>query len=410
MIHKKFMELELSGDGILSIAEMVYSMLQLPIIITDEYFKILALKYSDENENILKWGFQENRESCSSFFNNLKEVELGAEIESCEVDLNRKQKFMFVRKVVAKNNVCGYIFVYGEHKQMDEMNIIILDHAVTTVALEFSKKEVLHEHMNLMENNFFIDLVMSNTKSEEEVNYRVQFFSWPKAPVSLIIFDIDSFEINTRVKTEMEILKLKRKISEVIYNIMDENSIECKVISKSDSFSCIMPNKLKKHELLIIVKDIQKNIKEEVNITMTVGVVCNIHTYMELCKAHEDARDAIEICRRGEEECKVVFISDVRFEQAILHSRNNKYLKDYIDDTIDKLIKYDKNHNTQLVNTLEILIENMGVRTQASEQLYLHRNTLLNRIRKIEWITGYDLSRAQQLFELGIALKIKKYL
>ncbi|EJW91354.1 protein containing Helix-turn-helix, Fis-type domain protein [gut metagenome] len=53
-----------------------------------------------------------------------------------------------------------------------------------------------------------------------------------------------------------------------------------------------------------------------------------------------------------------------------------------------------------------MLIQNMGVRTQAAEALFLHRNTLLYRIRKIEQLLNCDLSNGEELIKLAIALKV----
>lgn len=410
MIHNKFMELELSGDGILSIAEMLNSMLEMSIIITDDYFKVLAITSDEKDDTGLRRSFWEIIDKCPDFFEALKSCDLEYEVSSNGLIDGNISKHIFVRKIRVKNKVGGYIFTISESETMDEMKVIILDHAVTTVALEFSKMEVLNEHMYLMENNFFIDLIMSNIKSEEEVQYRVQFFSWPKLPVVLVIFDIDGFEEFTHSKSEMDLLKLKRKINDTIYNVMDERDVICTVIARSDSFSCILPDNIAKEVQIEIIEEIQYVVNKNLDISMTAGVASNIESYMELCKYYCDARDAIDICRIGKQDKKVTYISDVRFEQAMLHSRSNSYLRNYIDSTIEKLIEYDKKNNTQLVNTLEMLIDNMGIRTQTAEQLFVHRNTLLNRIRKIESITGYDLSRSQHLFDLGIALRIKKYL
>ena len=71
--------------------------------------------------------------------------------------------------------------------------------------------------------------------------------------------------------------------------------------------------------------------------------------------------------------------------------------------------EYDAFHRTELVHTLQVLIENMGIRTKAAEALFLHRNTLLRRLQKIEMLTGVDLSDGNQLLQLGIALQIRPY-
>ena len=83
--------------------------------------------------------------------------------------------------------------------------------------------------------------------------------------------------------------------------------------------------------------------------------------------------------------------------------------KKFVQKYLGALEEYDAFHRTELVHTLQVLIENMGIRTKAAEALFLHRNTLLRRLQKIEMLTGVDLSDGNQLLQLGIALQIRPY-
>ncbi|XOQ44173.1 MAG: hypothetical protein ACFWTN_07020 [Clostridium sp.] len=106
----------------------------------------------------------------------------------------------------------------------------------------------------------------------------------------------------------------------------------------------------------------------------------------------------------------VQIIDNVRLEQAMLKSCSTPYFSKYVTNTIGKLEQYDREHGTDLTNTLDVLIQNMGARQKTAEKLFIHRNTLANRISRIEKITGLDLSKNENLFRLGFALKIRFYL
>ena len=75
-----------------------------------------------------------------------------------------------------------------------------------------------------------------------------------------------------------------------------------------------------------------------------------------------------------------------------------------------KLIEYDQQNNSHLLQTLQELVNHMGVHTQTANALYLHRNTLLHRIRRIESLTGLDLSSSDDLYRANTALRIRKLL
>ena len=62
----------------------------------------------------------------------------------------------------------------------------------------------------------------------------------------------------------------------------------------------------------------------------------------------------------------------------------------------------------ELLRSLEAFIENNGNWERAARQLYCHRHTLRYRIRKIEELTGRDLSRATDRIELWLALRARE--
>lgn len=77
---------------------------------------------------------------------------------------------------------------------------------------------------------------------------------------------------------------------------------------------------------------------------------------------------------------------------------------------IDALIQYDKENESDLIETLEALVNHLGARNITATSLYLHRNTLTYRIKKIENLTGYDLSDPESILELSLALRLNKFM
>ncbi|MCI6275246.1 MAG: helix-turn-helix domain-containing protein [Clostridium sp.] len=89
----------------------------------------------------------------------------------------------------------------------------------------------------------------------------------------------------------------------------------------------------------------------------------------------------------------------------MLQVSDNDSIQKYIYNTIFIIENYDKQNGSQLLETLNQLILCMGVKTQAAQNLFLHRNTLMYRIKKIEHLTGYNLSNKNDLLSLAIAMK-----
>jgi PucR family transcriptional regulator, purine catabolism regulatory protein len=60
------------------------------------------------------------------------------------------------------------------------------------------------------------------------------------------------------------------------------------------------------------------------------------------------------------------------------------------------------------VRSLEAFIEQNGQWEKAARQLYCHRHTLRYRIRRVEQLTGRDLTSARDRIEFWLALRARE--
>ncbi|MFE4452971.1 helix-turn-helix domain-containing protein [Streptomyces sp. NPDC056796] len=73
-------------------------------------------------------------------------------------------------------------------------------------------------------------------------------------------------------------------------------------------------------------------------------------------------------------------------------------------DVFGPLLSLDPADRALLVRTLEAWLECGGSAGKAAGRLYCHRNTVLNRLRRLERLTSRSLSRPRELIEMVLAL------
>ena len=105
------------------------------------------------------------------------------------------------------------------------------------------------------------------------------------------------------------------------------------------------------------------------------------------------------------------FLSLRTFESAILNyviDNNERRLSpEYLcPKALFYLLDYDRHHKTNLVDTLQLYLENKCSINRCCETLYVHRSTLIYRIKRIEAIMGVDLESADMRLLLQIALRM----
>jgi purine catabolism regulator len=92
----------------------------------------------------------------------------------------------------------------------------------------------------------------------------------------------------------------------------------------------------------------------------------------------------------------------------LLALQDDDALRLYSDGLLDPIERTEGEYGGELLRSLEAFIANNGNWERAARQLYCHRHTLRYRIRKIEELTGRDLSRATDRIELWLALRARE--
>lgn len=85
---------------------------------------------------------------------------------------------------------------------------------------------------------------------------------------------------------------------------------------------------------------------------------------------------------------------------------SDSFLKEMHDTYIQPLLNYDEKHRSRLFDTLTIWINNDYSKTKTEKQLFIHKNTLIARLNTINKILNCDVNRAEDLFNVQLAMKI----
>jgi purine catabolism regulator len=91
--------------------------------------------------------------------------------------------------------------------------------------------------------------------------------------------------------------------------------------------------------------------------------------------------------------------------QLLLALQDSEALRLYCDSLLGPIEHGEGHYGGELVRSLEAFIECNGQWEAAARRLYCHRHTLRYRIRKIEELTGRDLSSARDRIEFWLALR-----
>jgi DNA-binding PucR family transcriptional regulator len=73
-------------------------------------------------------------------------------------------------------------------------------------------------------------------------------------------------------------------------------------------------------------------------------------------------------------------------------------------DLVEPLVEHDRERRSDLVKTLKVYLDVGANASEAADQLFLHRNSMLYRLSRVEKLTGLNLKdpRARLALQLGL--------
>ena len=91
--------------------------------------------------------------------------------------------------------------------------------------------------------------------------------------------------------------------------------------------------------------------------------------------------------------------------QLLLSLQDDEALKLFCDSILGPIEASEGHYGGELMRSLEAFIEENGQWERAARRLYCHRHTLRYRIKRVEELTGRNLSSARDRIEFWLALR-----
>ena len=139
------------------------------------------------------------------------------------------------------------------------------------------------------------------------------------------------------------------------------------------------------------------------------AAVSRVSRSAQLRRSYHEARLALEaVALSNGRGPQVASWRDLGAFQLLLSVQDDDMLRLFSDSVLGPLEEGGREYGEELVRSLEAFIECNGQWERAARELFCHRHTLRYRIRRVEELTGRDLSRAQDRIEFWLALRARE--
>ena len=173
------------------------------------------------------------------------------------------------------------------------------------------------------------------------------------------------------------------------------------------SYFVIIMNAIGEEECRQIIESFSERVHGKMpDRTVYIGVSDEVKDIENLHFAYKRARAAVEMAVKRER--KLQYFDQMGLYRMLYLVEDRALLGDLSEKPLAPLIEYDREHNSEYLVTLESYLRNGGSIKAMSEELYIHRNTILYRMANIKKLLGCSLETPDEKLVYAVACMIRK--
>ena len=210
------------------------------------------------------------------------------------------------------------------------------------------------------------------------------------------------FLIETEIDKEFNVVEIVRSIfptkqKDFVTAVDEKSIILVKELKEKDS----------KEEIDQISKHIYDTLSAEAMTSVYVAIGTVVNDLKNVSASYKEAKMALEVGKIFEENKKIVNYEQLGIGRLI-YQLPAPLCKMFINDEL-KGLSMDQFDEETLTTVNKFFENNLNV-SETSRQLYIHRNTLVYRLDKLQKMTGLDLRNFDDAIIFKIMLMVSKYM
>ncbi|MBV9944430.1 MAG: PucR family transcriptional regulator ligand-binding domain-containing protein [Solirubrobacterales bacterium] len=285
---------------------------------------------------------------------------------------------------------------------LSDFDRLTLHQTVTIVALELLRARVAGETERRLAGDV-LDAIASGELTGPEVARRLRPFGLSDRVAAIVL----------RPSTERRAGSESDSVEGVLWSALREEATPALVASVGPLACALVPG-ANDEELLALAQRVLMSADGELRGEVRVAVGRAVPA-LDARRSFHEARCALEAlalgvaCTDGNgsapERRRVATYKDLGSFQLLLSLQDDVALRLFCDSILGPIEDGEGAYGGELMRSLEAFIEENGQWERAARRLYCHRHTLRYRIRRVEELTGRNLSSARDRIEFWLALR-----
>ncbi len=281
------------------------------------------------------------------------------------------------------------------------------------VAIKNSHLVDLLAQKNLVK-GFFEDLMYGNYDSEDTLRQRANFLGCDLSRVHAVaMIEISYLEEEDSAGeplSEEDRLAIHKRIGAQVRRRMQDSFPGSLIYEHENLLTCIIH--LSKDpggtRLKNWLRDLARQMRNEHSICLSIGIGNPCTNASDYRRGFAEASEALQMGQHLNREGGVTHFNDLGVYRYLYKIARMDDLRDMYQDQVGRIASYDRRKGTDLLGTLETYLECAGNLTRTSHRLFVHRNTLIQRLERLQSLCEIDLQERSNWLTLQVAIKVFK--
>lgn len=302
-----------------------------------------------------------------------------------------------VAPIVSGDRARGYVSVIGSAGQIDPFDTLVAEQGAAACALEMAKAKAISEAQKALRGDFLEGLLSGSLPDREIERLERRLDHNTSQPHAVLAISIagDNFSLR-RLETTLNWLLSSHKRSALVHIYSEQHVTIFLALGKSGDGE--------------VAVELDRRLRQHVQeayptVTIFTGLSTPAGSLSEWPTRHEQASKAMKLGQRLNLN-RLVDYQSLGVYQLLSQIEHLPDVQQFCEQSIGPLVDYDERHNSSLVQTIAAYFNHHANVSQTAESLFVHRNTLLYRLDRIQALTELDLNQPDMRLALQLALKL----
>ncbi len=405
-LHNDFIEASFSENSLKNIANTLDDKINNPIIILDSNEKVIC-----ESRKLNKYEIDDIEE----YYSESESINLKNSIRTYYKPVIFKDKTTKEQKKIPKLQIpiiisdhkIGSIIIYEMESNLNKLNSIAIEQAVTFVSLEMYKRSAISEVIKRFKNDLLNQILTNNFSSKEYILNKANQLDWDlNQAFTVCLIRIENTNSNINLKNY--IFKLNQIVDSISHSISNSAIIG----ERNNDIVILLPGDRSSDKDISTKEILQKIIDNKFfeklrKSDFILGYGTKAFTLEEISQSYYEAYETVtvgEILKKYNDILGFNNIGIYRFISKL--KENNIKMDNLIPDSLKKLIEYDSKHQSELIKTLKTFFHCNNNAKNAAKNLHIHYKTMLYRLERIKEIGSLDFNNYEEKLEIQVGLEV----